>query len=899
MQQDFTISLIINKWDDDNSTVARSLQILTQFKNGQSSLFSTFNEQIDIKENDYGTLSFSIMRNVEGKLNPFFRYIVFGRELQLYYDNKYYYFVITNISPIFTENNIQYNVSCQDSFSYYLSKNNVEASYKDEEDAMTFEWSGKNIRQLADKILNMSNLPDWQIDKNLEAFLNGYSNFPSSLYGVYDVLRSTTSTLELEGSNTYNGLVEIANLFNAVIEVDYPSNPNDKRTINFRNRSHPRNSLIKLRPSVNLNALNLSQQAEDFCTVLHVSGAEDANEELVSIISDIPQDIHVKLLKTWKEEKYWFNDLYKNIDPSSDSYVRISDFSNDDKTIYAEFFGTVKQIPGFNSTLFNFDYLVNSGTMPKEAENELYKILLGKYFDANLRIRLYSGVYYNVLRAATRQLNEERTYIAAIAANQAELAYAFQNNTLDKNVMIDEESNSTTDSDKNSLYSQKTKQEEINAEIENNLNYLYNLWQYGSGEQNAQEIQTYNYMSAQMAINGEEFISQRISEWNTTLQEKLTEYNNNINEMKSLIQQINSLASESLDATEFGLVTKGSYQYAIIPKEESLKTIETTINDKCVSLMANYENLYQKTVDLALYLGQRVENANDDSQEEYYFCKGMCEIYIEQLNHLKNIVNNSITDSDGNKKELDSSQKELYDSYNSAKSSSISWIDFYNKAVIQRDNAWNEIMAKFSNFIIEGTYSDENQLDRSGLYSSAVAQFTKINKPIYTYSATMLDWQLVSNTYVDLKVGNHITLEHQDLELFYGGNTKTLTVAFETSRPVYNIMNLPKNAKRGYYYLSDNKHYINIEFTYDEAEEAPVTFEFLKVLKNKTYSGEIEVIDNVPVLNYSIIKDSRDIELLITGISRELRGNTIQLTVSNDSTMNSVVQKMLMSVRYF
>ena len=68
MQQDFTISLVINKWDDSDKAVepavVRSLQILTQFKNGQSSLFSTFNEQIDIKENDYGTLSFSIMRNV-------------------------------------------------------------------------------------------------------------------------------------------------------------------------------------------------------------------------------------------------------------------------------------------------------------------------------------------------------------------------------------------------------------------------------------------------------------------------------------------------------------------------------------------------------------------------------------------------------------------------------------------------------------------------------------------------------------------------------------------------------------------------------------------------------------------------------------------------------------------
>ena len=241
----------------------------------------------------------------------------------------------------------------------------------------------------------------------------------------------------------------------------------------------------------------------------------------------------------------------------------------------------------------------------------------------------------------------------------------------------------------------------------------------------------------------------------------------------------------------------------------------------------------------------------------------------------------------------------LYDLYATAEASSIEWIDFYNDAIIQRDEAWNEIMTNFGNFIIEGTYSDESQLDRSGLYASAIAQFTKINKPIYTYSATMLDWQLISNSYVDLKVGNHITLEHQDLELFYGGTTKTLTVAFETLRPVYNIVNLPKNARQGHYYLSDNKHYINIEFTYNDAEEVPVIFEFLKLLKNRTYVDNTEVIDSVPVLSYNIIKDSRDIELLITGISRELRGNTIQLTVSNDSTMNSVVQKMLMSVRYF
>lgn len=99
------------------------------FANRKFSTSFSYSEKITLSQNAQKTLSFSmnryIIRENERLENPFVNLIQTGSQLLLtdQYNNEMF-FTVTNIKYTIKETNIVYDYSCQDSFSYQLSKQN-------------------------------------------------------------------------------------------------------------------------------------------------------------------------------------------------------------------------------------------------------------------------------------------------------------------------------------------------------------------------------------------------------------------------------------------------------------------------------------------------------------------------------------------------------------------------------------------------------------------------------------------------------------------------------------------------------------------------------------------------------------------------------------------------------
>jgi hypothetical protein len=113
-----------------------------------------------------------------------------------------------------------------------------------------------------------------------------FPDFPNTLYesGTYERMKCS---LDLSGSTCYNALVEIANLFNAIIRVSYNENK-PGGIIYFINKDRIQFKGYRLLPTVNLNAFTLNKDSSNFSSLMYVTGGQDAEGAMVSIIPTMP-----------------------------------------------------------------------------------------------------------------------------------------------------------------------------------------------------------------------------------------------------------------------------------------------------------------------------------------------------------------------------------------------------------------------------------------------------------------------------------------------------------------------------------------------------------------------------------------------------------------------------------
>ena len=870
------------------------------------------------------------------KDNEYFHLVTLGRQLRLDYEDNYYYMIITEIDPSISNNTIEYSIKCQDIFSYFLSRNNINASFADEEDATSFKFTGKNIGELSREVVQLSNLTDWQIDPALE--LEELKSFPSTWYDITNHRIAATSTLNLDTSNTFNALVEIATLFNAEIVVEYPKDPNEIKTIYFKNKEYPFNSYTTFEQNVNLSDLQVGYQIEDFCSVLHVIGAEDGEGNQVSLTTEIPisrrKTISTELAKPSTEQRIFVNNLYGNYWNSIDQskYIGIRNLGGAATTTEESTFESMlKKVPALGSALYDFSYFEESHLLNPVLKKSLMTKLTGEYFDANLRIQMYAEQYYNILRRYQQTLNLEEEYISLIAAENQILCDLTGENELDAQIsvpVVSTDPNKDTSSedgiDSSSTMKTMTKQEESESKIEDLTQKLWNVWTDTQGE--------HNYSECHASYIGGDFIYQRIKEYFSKIHTSITEFKDNESKISEIFSKYNIsyTAREIVKYSGFKLcdpedLNKTDDSYYIVYDKDAIKDFDSAalaLSKESDADYGNIANLRAKQKKIINNLGYVIvyEKDEDGNQPDSDYFSGYFNAYIEVMNSLfktLKAVQKDITDHQGDQKyTYNKSLRDFYNDYASWTNSPIRWSRVYEEAIQKRDKIWKEIMRDYGEFIIEGYYEDDSQLDSYGLYLAAISQFAKRTHPNYTYSMKVVNWNLLTNYVpVSLSIGDIVGVKHSALG-FYGSRNREVVLRIEIEKPEKFLSNWSFKYKK-----------INEDYEDDDDDvhvETIVHHGRLKIIGNKYFIDFTIDIDatnyliqwdkailsvfsqlTTGVVKYARIKkifvahDSDNLEMSVTEITKDLRSGNIQLNLTNSFGMRNLVYKILKSSKYY
>ena len=234
--------------------------------------FSTFEEQLEEKENSQYILQFSIHKKIYKNnsiiRHPLLKHFFCGANIRLITDGKIIDLVISNITPNTGTHDSVYNIIAQDELSYRWQKHNIGYNYS------TVNSDGvlttKDIFTIAKEVLADNYLYDWSVATKSE-----------------DVdLSNIKFMLEITNSNPYNVLIEACNTVNALLRVNY----NTKRLDFIRKDLIP---FSGYRYSSDTNCVDYTSDysGEQLTTMLHVSGGVDSNDMQISMIPDMPDTI--------------------------------------------------------------------------------------------------------------------------------------------------------------------------------------------------------------------------------------------------------------------------------------------------------------------------------------------------------------------------------------------------------------------------------------------------------------------------------------------------------------------------------------------------------------------------------------------------------------------------------
>ena len=432
-----------------------------------SSKFSTYDENLQIKDNSQYSFSFSVAKYIDGEVNPIFYLLTENRRLRLQTYDRKIDFIITSITPNITKNNVVYSISCQDTFSYDLSKQKATISYETN--------APMNIRDLAQQILTTAQLEGrWQIDSALES--QYYADFPSYqklTAGATNTTHRMMASLTVSNSTPYNAFIELCKKFNATLIVEYSDIEGYPGTIGFSNKVNANFSGYHLRADINMSAFSVSRKTDNFCSIMHISGGEDADGQIVSITPTMPQDVQqyfmmlnpIKVeseadrLRVFKTISYPFavadfgNGVYKLYRryAGGSTYISISesyrpwplltseeietDFNTFSSAYNApdlfesayslevtEYFNFLKyRCKTAASFFYDFDYYLNAGLMDQATYDQLERLFSIELRNANIILYCINYQYNMLSMELNRFEDKEEEFIAELCALEEEL----------------------------------------------------------------------------------------------------------------------------------------------------------------------------------------------------------------------------------------------------------------------------------------------------------------------------------------------------------------------------------------------------------------------------------------------------------------------------------------------
>lgn len=248
----------------------------------QPSLSYTFNEHLEQVEHDQFKLTFSMMKYIDINShtmssknhmieNAHCSLLRIGSKIELELsDGTLYIFTITNIKPIIFKNNVQFDYICQDEISFGWSRRNLGMSYS------TIERGGvRNIYQITTEVLQSAGIVGWRA---LPRETNELQT---------DSLTTQLITLEVKNSNPYNIIIEACNALNAYMSIDWR-----KKTIYFEQKDKIQFSGYRYYPRTNLQSLEVGASSDNSVTLMHVTGGKDEYDQNISLMPILPQVLH-------------------------------------------------------------------------------------------------------------------------------------------------------------------------------------------------------------------------------------------------------------------------------------------------------------------------------------------------------------------------------------------------------------------------------------------------------------------------------------------------------------------------------------------------------------------------------------------------------------------------------
>ena len=331
--------------------------------NSKFSFCYTYNEKLSIHKHHQKELTFSldqmILYNDQWITNPFAEHMLIGTKLCL--EDKYgdqHLFTVKNISYTIKEHNRTLNVTCQDSFSYQMSRQNE--GYEIINDSSSSDFIGSKTIDwwIYFKIQKECHIPYTYLplyvglyettNNTIEIFRKNQSleNVKRIIKPIYDAEEYyETFPFSCSGSNANAALISIAETLGLMLNV-YEHQTSDNQQFRKYYWVGPdkleKNSGLYYSPNLDIQNFSFSQAGESLVTVLNVSGPT-IDDEIITLIPDIPP-FFLQYFNSddWDKSEY-YPGFYTNI-CQGETYSLLRTTDNDRGFEFLEVSGDTKTI---------------------------------------------------------------------------------------------------------------------------------------------------------------------------------------------------------------------------------------------------------------------------------------------------------------------------------------------------------------------------------------------------------------------------------------------------------------------------------------------------------------------------------------------------------------------------
>ena len=305
----------------------------------------TFNEKFSIHLNAQKDLTFSMMRyqwiDDIYETNPFVQKIHIGSQILLIDSfNNEYIFTVKNIDYVMGRENITYNYTCQDSFTYqlirqnsgYTISNNIES--EDFIGAHTVDWWVKNKIQpechIAYEYIPLEVGLYLGVDGNVYQYTN-ISDITNKVDKIIKIPFSKNNDKELfellpfsiSGSNASAALIALGDILGLMLKtIECNIHQKDKLRSNefttcfwYEPQKNTNTTGLRYSPYSSVQDFGLSHRGDSITTILNVESTT-INDEVISLIPTVPLFFseYIQNSEIWNRTTYskgWFSSVCK------------------------------------------------------------------------------------------------------------------------------------------------------------------------------------------------------------------------------------------------------------------------------------------------------------------------------------------------------------------------------------------------------------------------------------------------------------------------------------------------------------------------------------------------------------------------------------------------------------